>query len=138
MANEATLIVETAPPINMTVADGVGIEKGTVCTLSDPLTAAASTGISMFAGIAATEKIASDGNTKLGMYRNGIFKMYLSGSVAVGQALAINSIAGYRNYVQICPAAGMSGSYPIGIALETGTNGQTIAVELNPGVNPSV
>ena len=42
MANEATLIYETAVPLPFTVTDGTGIEKGCILVMSDPMTAAAS------------------------------------------------------------------------------------------------
>jgi len=81
MANEATLVIETAPPIAFTCADGTGIEKGTFLTLSDPMTVAA-TGANANAvviGIAAAEKIANDGNTKIPVYLEGIFKVLAGG-----------------------------------------------------------
>jgi len=66
MANEATLMIEMDLPIPLTVADGAGIEKCTVLKLTDPMTAAAcSADNDVFIGIAAEEKIANDGKTKL-------------------------------------------------------------------------
>ena len=44
MANEATLIVETELPINFTVANATGIEKGALLKITDPMTAALSDG----------------------------------------------------------------------------------------------
>jgi hypothetical protein len=82
MANEAVLFYETHAPIQMTVANGVGIEKGAILTLSDPMTAALCTvSTAAAAGIAHSEKIASDGTTKLAVYRGGIFKVTASGAV---------------------------------------------------------
>ena len=58
MALECTLIIETAPPIPFTVADGTGIEKGAVLKLTDPMTAATTTGdTDACAGIAAAAKL---------------------------------------------------------------------------------
>lgn len=52
MANEATLWMETELPIPFTVAEATGIEKGTVCKMTDPMTAAAATADNdVFAGI---------------------------------------------------------------------------------------
>ena len=39
------------------------------------------------------------------------------------------------NYVKAAPAVGVSGTQTIGIAHEAGTDGQTILVEVSPGVN---
>ena len=88
MANEATLIVEYSPPIAMTCADGTGIERGALLTLSDPFTAALCTSsTAAVAGIAAAEKIASDGVTKVPVYRDGIFKVTASDAITVGTAV---------------------------------------------------
>ena len=132
MANEATLIIRTEHPIPMTVADGAGIEKGCLLKLSDPLTAAAHSGDEdVFAGIAASEKIANDGNTKLGVYRGGIFKMTASGSITVGQSVALSGTA---NKVKAADAT-CTGGKIVGIALETAADGETFLVEVRPAAN---
>ena len=41
MANEAVLVVETSLPIAFTIADGAGLEKGTLVKITDPMTVAA-------------------------------------------------------------------------------------------------
>ena len=57
--------------------------------------------------------------------------MYLSGTCSVGDQLG--TIATFTNYVQNNRATtGLSGCKILGIALETGTNGQSILVELKP------
>lgn len=136
MTNEAVLIYETEMPIPFTCADGVGIEKGAILKISDPMTAAiAATSGDLIAGIAATEKIASDGKTKVSVYRGGIFKVIASGSITVGDALA--SAAGNTadtNKVRTAVAADVA-SKTIGIALETATTGESFLMELKPGVN---
>jgi len=74
MANEATLFWEVELPIPFTVADGAGIEKGTLLKITTDMTAAAADGAGdALAGIAAEEKISGDGKVKLGVYRRGIF-----------------------------------------------------------------
>lgn len=131
MANEATLVTQTSIPINFTVADGVTIEKGTVLKMADPMTASASSALrDTFAGIAAAEKIASDGVTKLAVYRRGIFKMYLSGSATIGDPLITSETA--NHVYSALGSAYVSGSRILGCALETGTSGETILVEVNP------
>jgi len=127
MANEAVLVYETHQPIQMTVANGTGIEKGTLLTLSDPMTAAAvTTSGAAVAGIAHSEKIAGDGNTKLAVYRGGIFKVTASGSITVGEAVkATNS-----NKVTYCM---INDEHIAGYALETAADGETLLIELRPG-----
>ena len=70
MTNEAVLEIEQTVPIPMTCANGTGIEKGTILKMSDPFTVAAVSGTNdTIGGIAAEEKIASDGKTKIAVYR---------------------------------------------------------------------
>ena len=84
MTNEAVLIVELECPIGFTCADGTGIEKGAILMLSDPMTAALATGDEDFiAGIAAEEKIANDGKTKISVYRSGIFRVLAGAAVTM-------------------------------------------------------
>lgn len=131
MANEHTLVFETHPPIPMTVADGTGIEKGTILQLFSPFTAVAvSASNQHVAGVAAREKIASNGQTKLAIYRGGIFKCTASGTVTKGDTLGTdhtgNKLASNVN------TAALSGATIVGIALESVTDGQTMLYELRP------
>lgn len=132
MANEATLIVETCLPINMTCANATGIEKGAILKLTDPNTAIISSASNdPVAGIAAAEKIASDGITKLPVYRGGVFKVTLSGSCTAGDCLIIaeaNKVCAFSPKT----TATLSGTNVLGTALETGTNGETILMDLQP------
>lgn len=129
MADEATLVVEIAPPLPFTVANTTGIEKGTVLKMTDPRTAIANDTLGApVAGIAASEKIASDGNTTLGVYREGWFKMTASGSIAVGDPVCTTN-AGAPNRVE---KAATNEEDILGTALETATNGETLLIELNP------
>ena len=131
MANEATLMYETELPIPFTVADGTGIEKGTLLKLTDPMTAIAHSGDEdAICGIAAEEKIANDGRTKIGVYMGGIFKMTTSAAVTVGNSLAASATA---NKVKAADATCV-GAKIVGIALETsGGDTETILVKLMPG-----
>ena len=132
MANEATLMWETDLPIPFTVADGTGIERGALLKLTDPMTAIIHSGDEdAFAGVAAEEKIASNGNTKLGVYRRGIFKMTSSAAIAIGQSVALSATVN-----KVKPAdATCVGSKIVGIALEAaGGADETILVELAPGL----
>lgn len=127
MANEATLIYETELPIPMTCAEGTGIEKGCFLDLADPYTVSAQSGQNdIVGGIAAEEKIASDGKTKIAVYRGGIFKVYCSGSITAGHPVVWSKNA---NEIAV---AGTNEENIAGIALETGADGETIYFELRP------
>ena len=126
MANEAVLMVELELPVMMTVANTAAIEKGTLLKLSDPLTVAAATADNdVFAGIAAEEKIASDGKTKIAVYLRGIFKMVVSSTAStVGQHQVVKGTNTIGDYTTLDAEKG----YVIGKALETGANTETILV----------
>ena len=129
MANEATLWMETDLPIPFTVADGAGIEKGTVLKMTDPMTAAAATADNdVFAGIAAEEKIASDGKTKIGVYRGGIFRMIIEAgnTTVVGNDCTIKGTNTIGTYTTLDDEKG----YVVGQALETGAAGESVLVQL--------
>lgn len=126
MANEATLYHETAQPIPMTCANGTGVERGAILTLSDPKTAALCTvSTAAAAGIAAEEKIASDGRTSLPVYREGVFKVTASGAITVGEAVVCDG----DNKISATVAAN---EHVLGEALETATDGETFLMELKP------
>ena len=131
MADECVLIIETGRAIAMTVANGTGIEKGAVLILSDPFTAATTTGdTDVVAGIAEGEKVASDGRTKLGVYREGIFKGTAGvAGVTVGVDLITDTSTSGANRLVVADSTSIS---VVGTALETATNGQTFLFELMP------
>jgi hypothetical protein len=132
MAGEWKLIYETELPIPFTCADGTGIEKGALLKLSDPMTVATQDGDEdIIAGVAATEKIASDGKTKIAVYRGGIFKATASGSITVGDTLAASSASGRPKTADATCVA----SKTLGISLETATDGETFLLELRPASN---
>lgn len=134
MANEAILMYETELPIPFTVASATGIAKGTLLKLTDPMTAIAHSGAEdQICGIAAEEKIASDGKTTIGVYRRGIFKMYTKAAVTIGQAL---SGAADANKVQAATKTSIN-CKAIGIALEAcNADNDLIVVSFNAdGVN---
>jgi len=127
MANEAVLVFELERPVPFTCADGVGIEKGAILALTDPMTVAtSSTDNDVFGGIAAEEKIASNGRTKIGCYLRGIFKMTIlaGNSTTVGQDVVIKGANQIGGYTTLDDEKG----YVIGKALETGAAGETVLV----------
>lgn len=137
MAFEATLVTRTDHPISFYVADNETIEKGAILKLSGSNTASNASSVgNVIAGIAAAEKVVSDGVTQLAVYREGRFKVYLSGSCNLGDSLVTslpaNYVASTAAYAVANPSSTLSGSRIIGIALESGSTGQTILMELKP------
>ncbi len=134
MANECTLVYETAPAIPFTVVNTNPIPKGTICELEDLMTAAVSEEDDRIAGIAKNEKIASDGKTTLAIYREGIFRGTAESSISVGDALALSG----TNLLKVATNTNVS-SETVGICLESvgGTTAapHTFLWELKPGVN---
>jgi len=127
MANEHVLIYETELPIPFTCADGVGIEKGTMLKLADPMTVAASDGADdIVGGIAAEEKIANDGKTKIAVYRGGIFRGLAGEAITVGDPLTSHTVA---NELIV---ADVNNEQQFGIALETASDTDTFLYELRP------
>ena len=121
MANEAILNWELAHPVPFTVANATGIEKGTLLKLTDPKTAIISSAANdACCGIAAAEKIASNGVTELAVFQKGIFEMLASGAITVGAAVRSTSDANYPNTVGSATGiTAASGAAIIGYALET-------------------
>ena len=131
MVNEATLVFETMVPIPFTVADGAGIEKGTFLTLNDPMTVAA-TGANANAiviGIAAEEKIASDGKTSLAVYMRGIFKVLAGGAITLGDNVESHSTT--QEVVSATQTANATANI-IGKCLETVSDADTFLMQLIP------
>ena len=134
MANESTLIVETELPLNFTCADGTGIAKGAVCKMTDNMTAVLADGDGdVVAGVAQSEKIASDGTTSVAIYRRGIFRGTAEGTITVGDGLITGASTGAANSVM---TAGVNAENLLGTALESATDGNEFLYELNPrGIN---
>jgi len=131
MALETTPVFETSVPIPFTCADGTGIEKGAILMLSDPATVATTTGdTDAVIGIAAEEKIASDGKVKIGVYTSGIFKGYAGAAgVTAGMAIITDTATGAANELVV---ADVNSEHIVGMALETATDGETFLFQLNP------
>jgi len=131
MALETTLVYETHTPVPFTCADGATIEKGAILKLSDPMTVATTTGdTDPVAGIAAEEKIANDGKTKIGVYMGGIFKGFagLAGTTA-GMAIITDTATGAANELVV---ADVNSEHIVGMALETATDTESFLFQLNP------
>ena len=129
MANEAVLVTESGIPFSKTCADGTGIEKGTILQLTDPNTVSASSADNQtFAGIAAQEKIASDGRVTIAVHTEGIVRVKDSGAgVTAGDYC---KIAG-ANLVATADDAGAQGANEnVGKALETAAASDTFLIDI--------
>lgn len=130
MASETTLVFETEPPIPFTCANGTTIEKGAILKLTDPMTAVLANGDGdEIAGIAAEEKIANDGKTKIAVYRRGIFKGLAGTSIGIGVAIDTHASTGATNELAAAPAGA---SHIVGTSLEAAADTHTFLFELNP------
>lgn len=139
MANEAVLRQWLENPIDFTCADGTGIEKGAVLTLTDPRTAVISTTDGgAVAGICAREKIASDGRTQVAVYRKGIFDMVCSQAVTIGSPVMSYASTGASNTIGMAVGAAVSGASIIGYALEAGALNEVIQVLVDIGGGSSI
>ncbi len=138
MALEWTILTELEPAVGFTVADGTGIEKGSLLKMTDPMTAIINSGdIDQIIGVAAEEKVANDGKTKIGVYMRAIAKCTAGASITVGDLLMNNAAAGAVN--EVIPAtAAADGAQVFAMALETVTDTQTLKVLLNTGIGGSV
>ena len=135
MANEWTILTELEPAVGFTVTNGTGIEKGTLLKLTDNMNAIITDGsANKVAGIAAEEKVASDGKTELGVYLRGIFKCTAGGTITVGDGL-ISEAGGTKEV--LADTAPADNAAVFGIALQDATDGQTLKVLLNVGIGGS-
>ena len=131
MALETTLLYELETPVPFTCADGTGIEKGALLILSDPNTVATTTGdTDPIIGIAAEEKVASDGRTKIGVYLRGIFRGFAGAAgVTVGQGIISDTGTGAPNELV---NADVNSEHIVGRALETATDTESFMFLLSP------
>lgn len=131
MADECTLNVRTDDPIDFTVADGAAIAKGSVLKMTDGRVAVITAGDGdVVAGIAARDKILSDGRTQLAVFRRGIFTGTAGvAGVTVGEAIQTDTSTSSANRLV---DADVNSEQLIGIALETAASGATFQFELMP------
>jgi len=131
MANAtAVLLFETHPPIRVNCAVGAAFEKGDCVTFTgatNNLTVAiTSANNDIMGGIVAEEKVANVG-TSVAVYRNGIFKVEAGTTgTTVGKLTSIEA----KNEFTDAAATDYENGIAWGRALESGTNGQFVAVEL--------
>ena len=126
MANEAVIIelIEAGCPVRFTVNDASAIAKGTLLEITDPRTVLA-TGADNdeFIGIAAQEKVLSDGQTSMSVYTKGIFDLRFSAAITAGEKV---SVSGTNTVAKVAAADLLFGD--VGVALETSAGADTKAV----------
>ena len=129
MANaQAVLVYETSQPIPFTVSDAAAIEKGDFLQLTDPMTASLVDGNDKVAcGIAAEEKIANDGKTKISVYRQGYFKVEVGTS---GATFGKDAVCEAKNELKDYDTLDDEVGRKFGKFLETGTDGEFVMMEL--------
>ncbi len=119
------LLGDKGDVIRYTVDDSVAIAKMALCSISDPRTAALSSDEGSFAGFAASEKVANDGQTDLGFYTAGIFDIVTDTSTpGVGTYVVTDG----ANQVKAEDSGDELLGDRVGKALETASSGETIAV----------
>ncbi len=137
MANEAIIIelFDGGRPIRYTVTNATAVPKGTIMKLTDPRSMAACDSSAVpIAGIAAAEKVASDGATSLAVYTDGIFGLKCvagSGSAVLGEFVRFgtaNAVA--NNEITVSETLDIETGKAIGRALEEGSAGETISVRV--------
>ena len=133
MANEAVtieLLGNGGDPIRYTVADANAIPKGTLMYLSaDPRTMAISSAQGQFfCGIAASEKVANDGQTEIAVYTNGIFDLKATtAAITLGNYCKL----GGANLIAAADEAGaQDAAQLVGKCLETVGNDEVTAVRI--------
>ncbi len=120
MANETSQVEGPYEVHDFTVSESVLIEKFTVCKLSDPRTAAASSAADVFAGIAATEKVASNGKTELGLWTTGTHLFTTIGpAITAGTMVSLSG----ANLIKAATAAEILTGAGFGKILQTSTAG---------------
>lgn len=132
MANEAVIIelFNGGRPMRFTCADGTGIAKGGIMELDGDRTVIIQTNAAKpIVGIAAHEKVASDGSTEISVYTDGVFDILTdTGTDAAGVLMANDGTA---NTAGTADAADILAGATIGHLLETAGNAEVAAIRVN-------
>jgi len=114
--------------VNYTVDDAAVVPKGTIMELTDERTCVVNTAAAHpVAGIAATEKVANDGQTTIGLYTYGIFDLTISaaGSTVLGADVRM---AAAGNTVTDMTSLDRESGFVIGKSLATGGVNEVVSV----------
>lgn len=132
-SNEAVIVELQAGmnAVDFTVADGTGISKGTLLALTDPRTAAASSGDDVFAGIAVADKEASDGAVNIAAHQTGIFDLRATsgGAIVAGSLVRLSG----ANLITGAVEDSLSLGHIVGTALEGTAAGTIETIEVDIG-----
>jgi len=131
VALETTIVYETSVPIPFTCAAGTAIAKGALLKLNDVMTVTTNSADNdAIIGIAAEEKTATDGKTKIPVYMTGIFKGYAGAAgVTVGMGIICDAGTGAANELVV---ADLNSEHIVGMALETAADTKSFLFQLNP------
>lgn len=133
MADEAVIIEllgNKGDPVRVTVADGTAITKGAILKLTDPRTGIINSGAGdVIAGIAAADKVASDGATEIAVYTNCIvdLKIVSGGSGTLGSYARVSATA---NQIDAATTLDHETGKTVGKFLETGSSAETVQVRV--------
>lgn len=131
MANALKILTELEPAVGFTVSNSVGIEKGDLLELADPMTVAKVTGAGpRVIGFAAEEKIANDGKTEIGVYMRAIVKATSGGTITAGDVCKAES--GTNELLK--GTTSESDTVIFAVAFEDLTDGQTGKFLFNAGI----
>jgi len=133
MANEAVIIEllghTKGRPIRFACADATAIPKGTLCTIDNPRLAVPMAADTDFEGIAASEKVANDGQESISLYTHGIFDLKSDANgITAGASCDANGI----NIIVTSDANGRLKAGRV-IALETAGANEVIACLMGSG-----
>ena len=115
--------------IRYTVDDTIAVAKGDLMQITNPVTATLNETVgNPFAGIAASEKEANDGQVTLGVWTKGIFDLHKDpcNPIAIGDLVSMSGC----NLIRTADEADISGGAVVGKALEDAAagSGEVIAV----------
>lgn len=128
MANEAVIIeLPDENAKSFTCANAIGIEKGALLWLEEPATVSgAVTAGAPFGGICASEKVASDGSTKVAVWKSGVFDLVAEGAVVIGAKVKISG----TNMIATATEANIASGYAMGVVEETTSVAEVVRVRV--------
>ena len=119
MADELTLVLKVDEPSDFEVSNEVAVEKGTIMQLTNTASGRAviSTGNGdVFAGITRREKIATDGRTRMALFRRGKFRIKAHGGSSISAGNWVSTSG--PNTIKEATGSELDEGKGVGIALE--------------------
>ncbi len=127
MADEAIVVENPSVIRDFTVNEAAGIPMLTICKLTDPRTASASSAADIFAGIAMSEKEANDGQVNLGLAQDGVFELKDAGAGGSAGAMVVLSGA---NLIRDAVAAELLTGAVVGKRLQDASASEVTEVDI--------